>query len=218
MKKLLLILTVLAGLSLSASAGRLAEAFGRVKTIKGMELLDNKQQTDSLLHELHSSLPFTTAQSAVSPFEKGSEGVTDAWNGLRSTIGNLNGVNTMVAVENDYNDFILFAEPSAESGKSDLLAIWQLNYFGQTVVIYGQVNSSDLPLIDMGSLQMNHFGISFNPMPREYYQKLMELSDLQQELNADGKNLDKQQHRQLLRRYHRNLMRLNPQFASPYTD
>lgn len=74
-------------------------------------------------------------------------------------------------LQSDYNVFMMYAEESADGSGADILAIWQLNFYGRTIVVYGHASADDYQRMLYGDLEMNRFGISFNPMSPSRYEK-----------------------------------------------
>ncbi len=103
----------------------------------------------------------------------------------------------------------MYAEESADGSGADILAIWQLDFYGRTIVIYGHASADDYQRMLYADLQMNHFGISFNPMSPSRYRKYVELGNLQKEMEAGG-TIDKSRMQSIVEEYRQLLREVNP--------
>lgn len=81
----------------------------------------------------------------------------------------------------NYNNFLLLASPDGDNRTmADVMAVWQLNFFGEVYVVYGQMSMEDLQLLKMGNVQMTHYCVSIQPMPKAYYEQLQKPAQLQE--------------------------------------
>lgn len=121
-----------------------------------------------------------TCISVSWPYEKGSEGVSAGFDQLQSILENLDNTQSLITLESDYNTFILLTSSDTGNDKiADVMAMWQSNFFGEVLVVYGQMTKENLQLLQLGNLQMTHYGVSIQPMPKACYEQLRQLQTLQ---------------------------------------
>ncbi|MDE6447087.1 MAG: hypothetical protein K2L35_02075 [Muribaculaceae bacterium] len=195
MKKLSILIALLLSVSAAAFAGNLKQAYEEMRGVVKMQDV-SQAETDTLLYKLHSTLPVANRRAMISNFEVGSTGVSAAWNGTQQLIGNLKDVKTICKVMTDCNSLEILAEPAGDS--VDILAIWQLSYFGRTLVIYGTTTPEKANLMRMGSATVDYFRVSFKPMPEQVFNQLQQLAELQTRIEKDNTSLTREEQQQLL--------------------
>ena len=207
MKKILMIVVMLLAVTGIAHAGQLSDVFAKLQAESGMNTL-TPANTDSIMMQLHSSMPLTGMKAVASGFEKGSAGIQTVWNKVSA---DLSAIPTApeFRLQSDYSVFLMYAEESADGSGADILAIWQLDFYGRTIVIYGHASADDYQRMLYADLQMNHFGISFNPMSPSRYRKYVELGNLQKEMEAGG-TIDKSRMQAIVEEYRQLLREVNP--------
>lgn len=195
MKKLSILIALLFSVSAAAFAGNLKQAYEDMRGVVKMQDV-SQAETDSLLYKLNSTLPVTNRQAMISNFEVGSAGVSAAWNGIQQLVDKLKDVDELFKVVTDCNSLVILAEPAGDS--VDILAIWQLNYFGRTLVIYGTTTPENASLMQRGSATVDYFRVSFKPMPGQVYNQLQQLAELQTRVQKAGATLTREEQQQLL--------------------
>lgn len=195
MKKLSILIALLLSVSAAAFAGNLKQAYEDMRGVVKMQDV-SQAETDTLLYKLNSTLPVTNRQAMISNFEAGSAGVSVAWNGIQQLVDNLKDVDEIFKVVTDYNSLVILAEPAGDS--VDIFAIWQLNYFGRTLVIYGTTTPENVNLMQRGSATVDYFRVSFKPMPVQVYNQLQQLVELQTRVQKAGASLTREEQQQLL--------------------
>ena len=179
MKKFMMVFILLIGVATGMQAETLKEAYAKIAAVEGAKTY-NQEETAKNLVELNSSLPMTTCESVSWPYEEGSAGVSEGFDMLQQKLEGLDNVDQVIKVESDYNTFLLLASPDGDSRTTvNVMALWQLNFYGEVYVVYGQMSMDNLRLLQMGNVQMTHFGVSIQPMPKAYYEQLQQLGRLQ---------------------------------------
>lgn len=177
MKKLLITLSVLLGLTGAAKAETLQSAYEKIAAVAGSKTYD-REDTDKNLAELNSSLPMESYTSVQWTFEKGSEGVTKAFYDIQSMLSNVDNVQNVLSTSSNYNNFdMLVATDGNSQDLVDVMAIWQMNYYGLTYVVYGKMTEENLNRLMFGKVVMDHYGVSVNPMPRKFYEEYVKLGN-----------------------------------------
>lgn len=195
MKKLSILIALLLSVSAAAFAGNLKQAYEDMRGVVKMQDV-SQAETDSLLYKLNSTLPITNRRAMISNFEVGSAGVSAAWNGIQQLVDNLKDVDEVFKVVTDYNSLVILAEPAGDS--VDIFAIWQLNYFGRTLVIYGTTTPENVNLMERGSATVDYFRVSFKPMPEQVFNQLQQFAELQTRVQKAGASLTREEQQQLL--------------------
>ncbi|MDE6010324.1 MAG: hypothetical protein K2F87_02605 [Muribaculaceae bacterium] len=184
-KKFLITLAVLSGIAGIAKGETLREAYGRMAAVEGAKTYD-RIETDKNLAELNSNLPMESYTSVQWPYEKGSHGVTAAYNEMQALLSGVEDVRQVLGVNSDYNTFALLVAPAgASEDMLDIMAVWQLNYYGTTFVVYGEITTENLNRLMFGDVQMNHFGVSVRPMSQKFYEDYKKLGEEQNLLWKD---------------------------------